>query len=359
MRRRQSKKNHRTRISRATNHPLFSAPRALPSRRKSQSSRRGAGFALAAPTRADVAIKPRRKRCAVVSGLVTVEHPPIHAARSRQHPQARRFAGWKAKSRLQTRLSLRDQAKALASAPRNQTRHKPRQSRPFGCCGAVALLAGGKPRTARFPHRSHTGRGRFASGRSPSRRWPRPACDHPLSGAGKPSAGLRREPLIFDARFFRPSPGLAFKLDEGLQLVGGEPPLSQQINRLQGPFSHQGMDSLLAHPEQGGRTAKRKQTAFPAGYGTKIAKDMQNDFFHFPLRQINGYGGGCFVGWRYHVQRLVYSFMKVHGYCACPAAETGSRTTGPKSTRAAYLCDCCLDRCGSKAHAKTPPFRVP
>jgi len=66
------------------------------------------------------------------------------------------------------------------------------------------------------------------------------------------------------------------------------------------------MDSLLAHPEQGGRTAKRKQTAFPAGYGTKIAKDMQNDFFHFPLRQINGYGGGCFVGWRYHIQRLVY-----------------------------------------------------
>jgi len=112
------------------------------------------------------------------------------------------------------------------------------------------------------------------------------------------------------------------------------------------------MDSLLAHPEQGGRTAKRKQTAFPAGYGTKIAKDMQNDFFHFPLRQINGYGGGCFVGWRYHVQRLVYSFMKVQGYCACPAAETGSKTTGPKSTRAAYLCGCCLDRCTSKAPAK-------
>jgi hypothetical protein len=160
MRCRQSKKHYRSRIS-VRHIALFSAPRALPSRRKSQSSRRGAGFALAAPTRADVAIKPRRKRCAVVSGLTTVEHPPIHAARSRQHPQARRFAGWKAKSRLQTRLSLRDQAKALASAPRDQTRHKPCQSRPFGCGGAVALLAGGITQDRTVPARAAHGPGPF------------------------------------------------------------------------------------------------------------------------------------------------------------------------------------------------------
>jgi hypothetical protein len=77
-----------------------------------------AAFAFAAPMRAEVAIKPWRKRCAFVSGLATVEHPPIHAARSRQDRQARRLAGWTAKiSLLQTRCSLRDQAKALATAP--------------------------------------------------------------------------------------------------------------------------------------------------------------------------------------------------------------------------------------------------
>jgi hypothetical protein len=55
------------------------------------------------------------------------------------------------------------------------------------------------------------------------------------------------------------------------------------------------------------------------------------------LRQVSGCGGGCFVGWCHHVQRIVYWFMKVKGYYARPAAATGSRTAGPKFTRRASL----------------------
>jgi hypothetical protein len=73
------------------------------------------------------------------------------------------------------------------------------------------------------------------------------------------------------------------------------------------------------------------------------------------LRQVNGCGGGCFVGWRHHVQRIVYSFMKVKGYCARPAAATGSRTTGPRFTRRACLCACSLDKCGSATPARPRP----
>src|ERR1039458_1331223 len=113
---------------------------------------------------------------------------------------------------------------------------------------------------------------------------------------------------------------------------------------MQGPLFHQVIDSLLAHPQDGCRTGKRKQTAFPAGYGTEIAKDIQNAFLHLPLRQISGCGGGRGIGWRHHVQRIVYWFMKVKGYYAPPAA-TASTTTGPKLTLCACRCACSFDKC--------------
>src|ERR1017187_3157677 len=165
----------------------------------------------------------------------------------------------------------------------------------------------------------------------------------------------RRHPLFFDARFFPGPPGLPFKFYEGLQFVGGQPPLSQQINRMQGPLFHQIMDPLLAHPQDGRRAGKRQQTAFPAGYGAQIAKDIQNAFLHFPLRQITGCGGGRGIGWRHHVQRIVYSFMKVKGYFARHAAATGSRTTGPKLTRCACRCACSFDKCPYTLPINTPP----
>src|ERR1035441_6558646 len=76
--------------------------------------------------------------------------------------------------------------------------------------------------------------------------------------------GKRRHPLFLDARFFPGPTGLPFKFNEGLQFIGRQPPLSQQINRMQGPLFHQIMDPLLAHPQDGRRTGKRQQTAFAA-----------------------------------------------------------------------------------------------
>ena len=77
-------------------------------------------------------IKPfARSFCAVMPGLATVAQPQIHAAHARQQGQAGRFAGWTAKDHPTPRPArytgrIED---AGDHAPRNQTRHKPRQSR--------------------------------------------------------------------------------------------------------------------------------------------------------------------------------------------------------------------------------------
>ena len=88
-------------------------------------------------------IKPfARSFCAVMPGLAIVAQPPIHAARARQQGQAGRFAGWTTQdSRHQARRSLRDEAKPMATPPRNQTRHKPRQSRILARRGAFRLVS--------------------------------------------------------------------------------------------------------------------------------------------------------------------------------------------------------------------------
>jgi hypothetical protein len=64
-------------------------------------------------------------------GLATVAQPQIHAAHARQQGQAGRFAGWTAKDHptpSPARYTGRIED-AGDHAPRNQTRHKPRQSR--------------------------------------------------------------------------------------------------------------------------------------------------------------------------------------------------------------------------------------
>src|ERR1039458_7538579 len=93
---------------------------------------------------------------------------------------------------------------------------------------------------------------------------------------------------------------------------------------MQGPLFHQVMDPLLDHPQDARRAGKWRETAFPASYGAEIAKDIQNAFLHFPLRQITGCGGGRGIGLRHHVQRVVYWFMKVKGYFARHAAHDGA-----------------------------------
>jgi hypothetical protein len=71
------------------------------------------------------------------------------------------------------------------------------------------------------------------------------------------------------------------------------------------------MDPLLADSQDGRSSGKRQETAFPAGYGPKIAKNVQDAFLHFALGQINGCPGGCVIGFRRHGRSVLYPFKKV------------------------------------------------
>jgi len=96
--------------------------------------------------------------CSVMPGLAIVAQPPIHAAHARQQGQAGRFAGWTTQdSRHQARRSLHDEAKPMATPPRNQTRHKPRQSRILARRGAFRLLTGDQECARTIPHRFRPG----------------------------------------------------------------------------------------------------------------------------------------------------------------------------------------------------------